>query len=113
MTTFATDAACRFISSVTKPRRFFLQANYSGNKKVTSHNFITGYGKTVVAECIVPRKLFKRCFNIFPEAVVDYYKAAQRLETPPAMTSLPTWQFYELPLQYPKDDTVLLYSQLR
>ena len=75
MSTFATDAACKFISSITKPRRFFLQANYSGNKKVTFHNFITGYGKTVVADCIIQRKLFKRCFSIFPEVVIDYYKA--------------------------------------
>lgn len=73
MITFATDAACKFICSIVKPTKFYIQSNYSSIKKVTSHNFITGYGKSIVAECVIPRRLVKRTFNIWPEAMVDYF----------------------------------------
>jgi hydroxymethylglutaryl-CoA reductase (NADPH) len=73
--TLATEAACRFIRPIVQPKTFYLQANFSAIKKVTAHNFVTGYGKTVVAESVIPRKLIKRFFGIDPEEIVKYSQA--------------------------------------
>lgn len=74
MTTIATEAACQLICSITKPEKFYIQSNYSAIKKITAHNFITGYGKTIIAECTIPRVLLKRTFNILPEVIVEYFR---------------------------------------
>lgn len=73
MVTFATEEACKYIIKMTKPRRFYLQPNFSSIKKVTSHNFVMGFGKTVVAEAVIPAGLVKRTFNVTPQAIVDFY----------------------------------------
>ncbi len=73
--TLATESACRFIRPIVQPKIFHLQANFSAIKKVTAHNFVAGYGKTVVAESLIPRKLIKRFFGIDPEEVVRYSQA--------------------------------------
>jgi len=74
MITFATEEACKLIVSTVRPERYYLQANFSSIKKVTAHNFITGFGKTVVAEVIVPGSLIKRIFGVTAEEVVSYYQ---------------------------------------
>ncbi|MFQ5454667.1 MAG: PilZ domain-containing protein [Nitrospirota bacterium] len=73
MVTFATDAACKYISPIVKPKRFYLQANFSSIKKVTAHNFVTGYGKSVVGEAVIPQRLIKRIFNITPKRMVKFF----------------------------------------
>ncbi len=77
MVTFATEEACKFIVKVTKPKHFYLQPNFSAIKKVTSHNFVLGYGKTVVAEATIPAALIKRAFHVTPRAIVDFYHAVR------------------------------------
>ncbi|NKE72447.1 PilZ domain-containing protein [Candidatus Manganitrophus noduliformans] len=88
MVTFATDAACKFISSIVKPAKFFIQSNYSSIKKVTAHNFISGYGKSLIAECVIPRKLVKRTFNVWPETMVDYFRLVLLSTTHAAMIGM-------------------------
>ncbi len=73
MVTFATEEACKYILKMTKPKRFYLQPNFSSIKKVTAHNFVAGFGKTVVAEAVIPAGLIKRTFNVTPQAIVDFY----------------------------------------
>lgn len=88
MITFATDAACKFICSIVKPAKFFIQSNYSSIKKVTAHNFISGYGKSLIAECIIPRRLVKRTFNVWPETMVDYFRLVLLSTTHAAMIGM-------------------------
>jgi hydroxymethylglutaryl-CoA reductase (NADPH) len=73
MVTFATEEACNFITASVKVKRFYLQPNFSSIKKVTAHHFIRGYGKTVVAEAVIPAGLIRRSFHISPREVVDFY----------------------------------------
>ncbi len=69
----ATDAACRYIASVTRPDHYHVQGNFSAIKKVTAHNVIAGYGKSVIAEAILPADLLKQFWNVTPQAMLDYY----------------------------------------
>jgi len=71
--TLATAAACQYIQAIAQPKKFYFQANFSSIKKVAAHNFIAGYGKSVVAEAIIPAKLVKRFYNVTPEEVRDYF----------------------------------------
>ncbi|MEK7702385.1 MAG: 3-hydroxy-3-methylglutaryl-CoA reductase [Nitrospirota bacterium] len=73
---FATQAACRYITSIVKPEKFYLQGNFSSIKKVTAHNFVSGYGRSVVAESIVPKSLVKRFYKVAPEDIVAYFQSA-------------------------------------
>lgn len=73
MVTFATEEACKFITASVTTKRFYLQPNFSSIKKVTAHHFINGYGKTVVAEAVIPAGLIRRSFHVSPQEVVDFY----------------------------------------
>jgi hydroxymethylglutaryl-CoA reductase (NADPH) len=73
MITLATDAACKFINAVVKPEKFYLQSNFSSIKKVTAHNFVAGYGRAVIAEATIPRKLIQRFYGINPDEMVKYF----------------------------------------
>lgn len=73
MITLATDAACKFINSVVKPERFYLQSNFSSIKKVTAHNMVAGYGRAVVAEAVISRELIQRFYGIDPDSMVNYF----------------------------------------
>ncbi|MFQ5991806.1 MAG: 3-hydroxy-3-methylglutaryl-CoA reductase, partial [Nitrospiraceae bacterium] len=80
MITFATEEACKYIVAAVKPKKFYLQSNFSSMKKVSFHNFVVGYGKSVVSEVTIPRSLIKWIFHISPEEIVDYYQVV-RLST--------------------------------
>jgi len=72
MVAIATEEACKYISSALK-KKFFIKSNYSSDKKVCSHNYICGYGKTVFAEATVPSELIK-LMGTTPEEMFEYYK---------------------------------------
>ncbi len=70
--TLATHAACKFITSITKPEKYYFQSNFSNLKKVSANHFSSGNGKMVIAEAIVPRRLIKRVYGVTPEAITEY-----------------------------------------
>lgn len=74
MATIATDAVCRHIleHSPIKPRYWFVEANMSGDKKATTHSFMTVRGKKVSAEIVVPQRLVESRLHTTPSAMVDY-----------------------------------------
>ena len=59
MVTIATEAICRYIveHSPVQPRYWFVEANMSGDKKATTHSFMSVRGKKVSAEVDVPAAL--------------------------------------------------------
>jgi hydroxymethylglutaryl-CoA reductase (NADPH) len=59
MVTFATDAVCRWLvdRSPISPRRWFVEANMSGDKKATTQSFMSVRGKKVSAEAVLPAAL--------------------------------------------------------
>jgi hydroxymethylglutaryl-CoA reductase (NADPH) len=74
MVTIATDAICRHIveQSPVKPRRWFVEANMSGDKKATTHSFMTVRGKKVSAEVVIPGALIEQALHANVDSMVDY-----------------------------------------
>ena len=74
MVTIAADAVCRFIleHAPVKPRYWFVEANMSGDKKATTHSFMTVRGKKVSAEIRLTESLVRKRLHTTPAAMVDY-----------------------------------------
>lgn len=67
-----THSACKLIKESVRPEEFWLHSNMTSIKKTTATNFLTGYGKSVMAEVTIPRKLLQ-ILNTSPEAMERYY----------------------------------------
>ncbi len=76
MVTIATDAACRVIvaRSPIKPRRYFLEANMSGDKKATALSLHSARGRRVTAEVKIPNRLIMRYLHTSPSAMLDFWR---------------------------------------
>jgi hydroxymethylglutaryl-CoA reductase (NADPH) len=74
MVTIATEAICQHIAqySPVRPRYWFVEANMSGDKKATTHSFMTVRGKKVSAEVRVPRALIEQRLHTTATAMADY-----------------------------------------
>ena len=74
MVTIATDAICRHIAAhaPVPPRRWFVEANMSGDKKATSHSFMSVRGKKVSAEIVLPAALIEQRLHTTAKAMLDY-----------------------------------------
>ena len=77
MVTFAADAICKAILSRTpiQPEHWFLEANFSGDKKATSKTLGDVRGKRVCADICIPRQLVTEVLHTTPEHMVDYWYA--------------------------------------
>lgn len=78
MVTICTDAICRYIleHSPVKPLSWFIEGNYSGDKKATALSFTTVRGKKVTAECLLPRAIVEKVLKTTPEAMAEYWQAS-------------------------------------
>jgi len=78
MVTICTDAICRYIieNSPVKPESWFIEGNYSGDKKATSLSFTTVRGKKVTAEAVLPRAVVERVLKTTPEAMNEYWETS-------------------------------------
>lgn len=77
MVTFASDAICKRIleRSPIVPRYWFLEANFSGDKKSTTKSMGHVRGKRVVVDITIPRVLIERQLHTTPERMVEYWYA--------------------------------------
>lgn len=77
MVTFAADAICKAILSRTpvQPEYWFLEANFSGDKKATSKTLGGVRGKRVCADVRIPLELVREVLHTTPERMVDYWYA--------------------------------------
>jgi hydroxymethylglutaryl-CoA reductase (NADPH) len=66
-----TYEACKMISKSVDPEEYWLRSNFNSNKKATANTLINGYGKTVTADVIIPRKLIT-FLNTTPEEMQRY-----------------------------------------
>ena len=78
MVTIATEAMCRHIEAHTpvKPKHWFIEANFSGDKKASYLGLLTGRGRKVSASVLVPDDLIRRQLRTDPERMLDYAKMA-------------------------------------
>ncbi|MGH9315117.1 MAG: hydroxymethylglutaryl-CoA reductase, partial [Vicinamibacterales bacterium] len=76
MVTIASEAICRDIveRAPVRPRYWFVEANLSGDKKATTHSFMSVRGKKVAAEIVIPAELLSRRLHTSTSAMIDYWR---------------------------------------
>lgn len=78
MVTICTDAICQYIveNAPVKPIFWFVEGNYSGDKKATSRSFTHVRGKKVSAEITLPREIVEKVLRTTPEAMAEYWRTS-------------------------------------
>lgn len=75
MATICADAICRKLiaNAPEKPEAWYVESNYSGDKKATALSFTTVRGKKVTAECVLQREVVSKVLKTTPELMADYW----------------------------------------
>lgn len=75
MVTFCTNAICNYIldNCLIKPQRWYIESNFSGDKKANYQSLQSVRGKKVIAEVILPRSVVESTLRSTPEEMVDYW----------------------------------------
>jgi len=78
MVTIATEALCRRIEAEcpVRPRHWFLEGNYSGDKKGSYLGLSTGRGRKVTAEALIPAEVVGRVLRTSVPGILEYAKVA-------------------------------------
>jgi hydroxymethylglutaryl-CoA reductase (NADPH) len=78
MVTICTDEICRYIleNAPVKPKFWFIESNYSGDKKATSLSFTTVRGKKVTAEVELSEQIVNEVLKTTPLAMSDYWRSS-------------------------------------
>lgn len=78
MVTICTHRVCMYILEhcPIKPESWYIESNYSGDKKATALSFSNVRGKKVVSEVVISRKIVEEVLKSTPEAIADYWKAS-------------------------------------
>jgi hydroxymethylglutaryl-CoA reductase (NADPH) len=76
MVTIATDAICQYLvaNSPVSVRYHFVEANLSGDKKATTHSFMTVRGRKVTAEVSVSPTLVTERLHTTTARLMDYWR---------------------------------------
>ncbi len=78
MVIFCTNAICNYIveNAPVKPLFWFIESNYSGDKKATALAFSNVRGKKVTTEITLPEKMVNEVLKTTPEAMSDYWRSS-------------------------------------
>ncbi|HMR19624.1 MAG TPA: 3-hydroxy-3-methylglutaryl-CoA reductase, partial [Sphingobacterium sp.] len=78
MVTICTDAICQYIVSTcpTKPIFWFIEGNYSGDKKATALSFTNVRGKKVTAEIVLPGKVIQQVLKTTAAHMSEYWRTS-------------------------------------
>lgn len=78
MVTVATQAACNYIAQncPIKPKHWFIEANFSGDKKASYLGMHTSRGRKVTASVTIPHSLVKTHLRVSPEKMLAYGRVA-------------------------------------
>ncbi|MGJ3233759.1 hydroxymethylglutaryl-CoA reductase [Marivirga sp.] len=78
MVTICTDQICQFIitNSPIKPIKWYVEGNYSGDKKATSLSFTSVRGKKVTTEITIPVSIVKDVLKSSPKEMEEYWKTS-------------------------------------
>ena len=73
MVTIATEALCRYIEShcPIRPKHWFIEVNFSGDKKSTYLGLITGRGRKVTASVVIPRALIEKHLHVGIDTILE------------------------------------------
>ncbi len=74
--TIATQAVCEYLvrECPTKAEYQFVEANHSGDKKPSSQSFLTGRGRSVVAEVVIPEAMVQAKLHTPSSLIEQYWK---------------------------------------
>ena len=78
MTTLCTEEICKYIIENTpvKPLLWYIESNYSGDKKATALSFTQVRGKKVCAEICLPEKIVERVLKTTSKAMENYWRSS-------------------------------------
>jgi len=78
MVTICTDEICKYIVENTpvKPTFWFIEGNYSGDKKATALSFTNVRGKKVTSEVVVPKIIVEKVLKTTPEMMAQYWQTS-------------------------------------
>lgn len=78
MVTICTDAVCQYIveQCPTKPTLWFIEGNYSGDKKATALSFTNVRGKKVTAEIVLSEEIVNKILKTTPELMAEYWRSS-------------------------------------
>lgn len=78
MVTICTKAICDFIieNFPTPPKEWYIESNYSGDKKATQISFANGRGRTVTSEVVVLKEVVEKVLKTTPEKIAKYWQAS-------------------------------------
>ena len=78
MVTISTNMICEFIIENTpvKPQTWFIESNYSGDKKATALSFSNVRGKKVTAEVVLHKNIVETTLKSTPEKMAEYWQAS-------------------------------------
>lgn len=74
MVTIATETICNYIShhSPVQPVRWYVETNFSGDKKASSQSFQTVRGRKVAAEAVIPKELVEKNLHTTSDQIARY-----------------------------------------
>lgn len=78
MVTICTQAICNFIieDAPIKPEFWFIESNYSGDKKATALSFSSVRGKKVTSEIVLSDTIVAEVLKSTPKAMAEYWKCS-------------------------------------
>ncbi len=78
MVTICTDAVCQWLvaNAPTKPITWYIEGNFSGDKKATAMSFMNVRGKKVTAEIELPKEIVESVLKTTPEKMAEYWLAS-------------------------------------
>jgi hydroxymethylglutaryl-CoA reductase (NADPH) len=78
MSTICTEEICKFIvaNAPVKPLVWYIESNYSGDKKASSSSFQQVRGKKVCAEICLPEKVVNKILKTSPKAMEEYWRSS-------------------------------------
>jgi len=78
MVTLCTDAVCKYIveNVPTKPTFWFIEGNYSGDKKATALSFTHVRGKKITTEITLSNEIVRNILKATPEMMTNYWRSS-------------------------------------
>jgi hydroxymethylglutaryl-CoA reductase (NADPH) len=78
MVTICTHQICQYIleNYDQKPSEWYIESNYSGDKKATALSFSNGRGKKVASEVTIKKSIVNEVLKSTPENIVAYWKSS-------------------------------------
>jgi len=78
MVTICTDHLCQYLitNCPTPPTQWYVESNYSGDKKATHKSLSSVRGRKVVAEITLTREVVNTILHSTPDAMTDYWRSS-------------------------------------